>query len=177
MNFQEIIGSLHPAIVHIPIGLLILYALCEFVPLRWVKQLDRWQFVKNVLLIFGTVGVLGALQSGEAAADGRVRAIISTHELFAQITTWLFVILTISQVAPTFKEVLMQKATSFPVVLRLWSGVEYIGRIIRIRVVTVIIAFCGFVALFVTGALGGAIAHGVDADPATSLITKILGLQ
>jgi uncharacterized membrane protein len=177
MSIEELIGSLHPAIVHIPIGLLVLYALFELVPLRWVKQKEQWQFVKTVLLVCGTVGAFGALQSGDAASEGRTKAIIGMHELVAQVTTFVFALLAVSQIIPMIRGAVERRIVSSQFFSKVWSVVDSIGVVIRKRPVTIVLALIGFVALFMTGALGGAIAHGVDADPATSLVTKILGLQ
>ncbi len=177
MNIEEFVGSLHPAVVHIPIGLLVLYALFELIPVRWIKQKEQWQFVKTILLVFGTLGAFGALQSGDAASEGRTKAIIGVHELVAQITTFVFAVLTVSQVIPLIREVVLRRLLTSSTLSKIWTGIESFGRIVQRRPVTIALALVGFVVLFVTGALGGAIAHGVDADPATSLVTKILGLQ
>jgi uncharacterized membrane protein len=177
MGFEEFIGSLHPAIVHIPIGLLVVYALFELVPLRWIKQPERWQFVKTVLLVTGTVGAFGALQSGDAAGEGRTRAIVGMHELMAQVTTVLFVLLTISQIVPFFREKMMRYTTNMPGVRMVWNVLETYSRVMRVRAVTIVLSIAGFIALFMTGALGGAISHGIEADPATVFVVRLFGLQ
>lgn len=177
MGFEEFVGSLHPAVVHIPIGLLVVYALFELVPLRWIKQTERWQFTKMVLLVCGTLGAFGALQTGDAAGGGRTRAIVGMHELMAQITTVIFVLLTISQIVPFFREKVARYTSTLSVVRIIWNALESYSRIVRVRAVTVVLSVAGFMALFLTGALGGAISHGIEADPATAFVVRLFGLQ
>jgi uncharacterized membrane protein len=177
MGIETFIGSLHPAIVHIPIGLLVLYALFELVPLRYIKQKEQWQFVKTVLLVCGTLGAFGALQSGDAASEGRTKAIIGIHELVAQVTTGIFVLLTISQIVPFFREKVARYTPTLSVVRIIWNVLESYSRIVRVRAVTIVLAVAGFIALFLTGALGGAISHGIEADPATAFVVRLFGLQ
>lgn len=175
MNIEEFIGSLHPAIVHIPIGLLVLYSLFELVPLTWIKQKEQWQFVKSILLIFGTIRAW-ALQSGDAASEGRTKAIIGVHEIVAQVTTYIFVVLSVSQIIPIVREVVLRRISTSSVLSRIWGGIESV-RFDGTKASNYNYTAWCFVALFMTGALGGAIAHGVDADPATAFVVRLFGLQ
>ncbi len=102
LNFPPIPdwSSIHPLIVHLPIGTLIFAPLLMFIGLfPWRTTGIRWAAL--LLLAAGTIGCFVAIESGEAASDrreaemtGSARQVATLHEELAEKTAILFSIVT-----------------------------------------------------------------------------------
>lgn len=169
-------GSLHPAIVHIPIGLLFLYSLVEIALLFIPKYRTKLEAGKYLMLMVGTFGGFLALQTGDALEDLYAGvALVDMHALFAASTMWVYAIL-----AGAFTIVYLEKwppiarvferSSFFTLVWhRLFLIIHYIVR----QPLLVLFAIAGLGLLTITGALGGAITHGPDADPFVRFIYSL----
>lgn len=91
---MEFLAELHPLIVHFPIASLILYSLFEITGI-----LIKREFVLKmayVLLVIGIVTAVGAVLTGNQAAEAAViynaewDNVIDKHEDYATITLWYF---------------------------------------------------------------------------------------
>ncbi|MDE2771918.1 MAG: hypothetical protein OXI44_12250 [Bacteroidota bacterium] len=86
--------NLHPMVVHFPIALLMVAFAVDLVALffRRIQFLPR---MSTILYIIGALGTLGAVLSGEAAADsllvtGEASTVLTTHSDLGEITMWWF---------------------------------------------------------------------------------------
>lgn len=169
----------HPLVVHFPIALLTLYALLEFPRFRALLERPYWFYVKAVLVITGTLGAVVARQSGESIEDKfanvpRLNAVVEAHALTANVTLGIFAVLAVAYA--------LRFATDHPRI-QAWTSATRAGRGlaalsagIRHGAVAVPLALSGLIALTITGALGGGLVHGPDADPVVALAYRLFGL-
>lgn len=192
--------NLHPIFVHFPIALLTLYAVLEIaIPLK-IKfyklcKWDRpetsprlaklyqllitpvWNYIKAFLVIVGTVLALPTLQTGEWAEEkfmsyatdyisfvqSEIGQLIELHSTFATATVIIFSILAIAYLLR-----LLPLLASLPQSVQAVS--TKIQNIVLNAYVAPLLALLGIIAITITGALGGAIAHGPDTDPVVQMI-------
>ena len=136
--------ELHPTIVHFPIALIVLAYVFQIItvikPDIVPKYLNLW------VLVPAALSTLPAALSGERAEEslGKIsdgaHETIENHELFAKITTWGILILTIIWVYITLK------GNANPKVQRLF-----------LAFLTLI-----FISVLITGYLGGELVHVWD---------------
>ncbi|MBP6086304.1 hypothetical protein KA478_03885 [Patescibacteria group bacterium] len=121
-------------------------------------------YIKFTFLIIGSVGTMAAILSGEAAAEGINSKLIHTHEEFAEMTRNLFVVLSLIYLAKLYvREKQTSLAHALPPFLQnilAWIA-KYADKIFAPQVLAVV----GLFLVTITGALGGAITYGRDADP------------
>lgn len=168
--------NVHPFIVHFPVALLTLYVLLEFFRLKILTKQTYYFYLKSLLLIFGTAGAGFAILSGKLAEENigeDVNYLVHTHELWAFLTFGLFAICTLSYfiiwVERDFNSQFVIKLKNFV----LWQFFTKFARAFLESPLIVILAFLGFVALSITGALGGSIVYGGNSDPFSQLIYNI----
>ncbi len=174
--------NIHPLLVHFPIALLTIYALMELVPFARFRLHPHWRSVKAFLCVVGSVSAFIAAQSGEmiegSFLGGSRDKLIETHSLFANISIYIFVVLGVSYLVWW----LSQRPDSWfqrSVVDRLrlrkvWLILQKIAAFALWGPVAAGIALAGLIAITITGALGGAIAHGPQVDPFVSVIYGLL---
>ncbi len=99
--------NLHPFIVHFPVALLIVGALCDAVGILC----SRDQILKSgyLLLVLGTVGAIAAALTGEAAGETAqripgIQADLEQHETLTTAAAWLSVALVLARTHLTFKK-------------------------------------------------------------------------
>ncbi|MBI5913541.1 hypothetical protein HY839_03850 [Candidatus Azambacteria bacterium] len=165
--------NIHPLFVHFPIGLLVLYAVLEILPLtRWYPQAP-WGAVKTVLLIFGAAGAVAASGTGEIAekllANEGAEELIEVHKKFATMATLIFGALAYAY----FVRWISEHHRIFEGRLRPLSFLRTIADIIMMRWAAVILALIGLMAITITGGLGAAIVYGPDADPLVTIIYSL----
>lgn len=154
--------NIHPALVHFPIALLSLYAVMELVRFGGFSKQEWWLRAKGLLVVLGTLSSYAATLSGGLAEEMIERGsglhdLIEAHETAAGATMFFFTILAVVYVAS-------------------FVPTKYQSIIIRIRDswLVPILAVAGLVAVFVTGALGGALVYGPEADPFVKVVYSLL---
>jgi uncharacterized membrane protein len=167
--------NLHPIFVHFPIALLFLYSIIKVLPLqKWVPSVG-WRDIERVLLVVGVLGAFTALATGDAAEHlaRPSRQLVGAHANFASIATFIYGALLAGEIAAVIN------AQSI-VYGKKWQWVSTILRFIETllcnHMVSFILAIVGFVAISITGMLGGVMAYGVSADPLSPLLLKLLGI-
>ena len=90
----------HPFIVHFPIALLTVSAICDLVAL--LTERDQYARTGYLLLILGTIGAMAAALSGEAAEGVAeqipgIHDVLENHENLATLAVWVAVILTLGR--------------------------------------------------------------------------------
>ena len=169
------IYNIHPLVVHFPIALLCCYSLLKILPVQSWFPKTSWVSIERFLLSVGTFGILLATSSGDTAKHmvRPDRDLVHTHEFFANLTLWFYMALVIIELLPVIisftrdKKILSEKilypiTRLLPIITKQW--------IIRI------LALLGFLALFLTGLLGGVITHGAATDPIAPFVLNMLGL-
>lgn len=185
--------NLHPLFVHFPIALLVLYALIEiglplkvriYRMLKWEKApwfplmlSPVWNSIKAFLVIAGTLFSFPTLQTGEVAehiyreqalspesfAQSTIGKLIEMHSTFATLSVILFSVLAVGYVAYVLMQIQLSNSTLKTVCI-------YVQKIVLHPVVAIMLSLAGLFAITITGALGGAIAHGPTTDPVVEMI-------
>lgn len=178
MQFQTLLAQLHPVIVHFPIGLLTLYAVLELLPFRKTWTDPRWIFAKRILLFFGTLAVIVAATTGEARGGENIApgTALAMHELMATITKIIFIVLAGAQVVVATTTVVTRWVSKREWMYVIWKILERISNIITLRPVIIVGALAGLIAITLTGALGGGMVYGPEADPMVTVVFKMFGL-
>ncbi|MCB9230489.1 MAG: DUF2231 domain-containing protein [Bacteroidia bacterium] len=86
----------HPLIVHIPIGSLLLAGI--FFALEFIFQKEYYRQAGFIALLVGVLGIVGAIISGNVAEEsvpheGSVFPILQNHATLGWVTAWIFAIL------------------------------------------------------------------------------------
>ncbi len=97
MELGRLFGFLHPALIHFPLVLLLVSFVLEL--LGFARHDVRFASTAKWALILGAVAILFAFVCGNfaeiwAARDGVPQAPMELHELYATVTSWMFVFLT-----------------------------------------------------------------------------------
>ena len=98
--------NIHPLIVHFPIALLIVGALCDAIGI--LGRRDGALRMGYILLILGAVGAVAAAFSGEAAGETAsgipgIGEGIERHENLATAAVWLSIVLALGRIHLTMK--------------------------------------------------------------------------
>jgi len=93
--------ALHPLIVHLPIGILLIVPLFIFLAIVIKRYTLCFSITGLLLMIMGTLGVFIAVSTGESAVElvdrsiKEVSEIIEQHEELAEMTLNIYIILSI----------------------------------------------------------------------------------
>jgi uncharacterized membrane protein len=179
----------HPILVHIPIAFLTIYTLLEICTSFFVRLNTKTVFyIKAFLMLIGIVGVSGALATGEVASqlnrDFVSRTILRAHEEWAEFTSgffWipaiLYILMILSYERSYFEAKIISLFGQQKIIITIFSLVSKVSNFVqKNHWILVIFALVGLVAVTVTGALGGALVYGKDADPFIQIVISILGL-
>ena len=157
--------NIHPIFVHFPIALLFLYSLVKIFPFeKWFPKVS-WRHIETFLLTFGVLGALAAIYTGglvEHLVDSSNRQLVHMHELFAQISAFIYGALLLGEIL-----YFLTPTNSFLI---------FIQNILTKSFVSKILAALGLVAITITGMLGGVIVFGLSADPLAPIVLHILGI-
>lgn len=167
--------DLHPITVHFPIAMLVVWSILEMLPLSKIPIVKNitWQTTKDVLLVIGFLGALVSLQTGEEA-EHLTRAshnLVEMHGSFAGFATFVYGLFVAEFV---FRLDFVRQWTRKIRVAD--SFISLYLKTFSIRWIRFIVVLIAFLALFVTGVLGGVIAYGPDKDPLAPFVLQILGL-
>lgn len=167
--------DLHPIFVHFPIALLFIYSLLKIAPL--VKFLTKisWAHIRQALLVFGFLGALAALTTGEIAEElnNPVHDVVEMHSFFAALSTWLYGLLLGSEFLPIINPMLT-KVNALKFVLPVTLTVE---KILSNKWLAGILAIAALLAILLTGLLGGVMVYGTSADPLAPIVLNLLGIN
>jgi len=166
--------NIHPLFVHFPIALLSIYGFFEVIRIKAWQNTTWIRPLKTVLIVVGVTFAYISLSTGEVAEhalkDRSLRDLVEKHSFFADVTTYLFLFPAISYL---FEGILTTSfANKIPEVIKkimIWYNIKIMATPLKI-----ILAILGVIAVFITGALGGAIVYGPDTDPFVSFIYNVL---
>ncbi|MGI9118259.1 MAG: DUF2231 domain-containing protein [Minisyncoccia bacterium] len=168
--------NIHPIFVHFPIALLFIYSIIKILPLeKWFPTVS-WKHIERALLVFGTLGAFAALTTGEVAEHLAKpnHQLVEMHSLFAGISTWVYTALLLGEILTILKEKFSFKFEKF---VTLNKAINFIQKILTNEIIVLVLAIVGFVAITVTGLLGGVMVYGTSADPFAKIVLQILGIQ
>ncbi len=163
--------DIHPIVVHFPIALLTIYSGMELFVYGTLQQKLWWVPMKRFLLIIGTIGGFFAILTGGVAADvyeqTDTMALVEMHELFAQLSIGLYALLMIRECLLLSLE---EGWIHEPLRLCGCPSQKFETMIHRFfpSLLTPFFSSIAFIALSITGALGGAIVYGPNVDPIVS---------
>lgn len=167
--------NLHPIFVHFPIAFLFLYSLIKLIPLsRWIPSV-AWRDIERVLLVCGAVGLFFATSTGEMA-DSLIKvdhSVKEAHEVSANITGWMYGLLLAGEVIAFLNKGLIQKIR----IVEISKLLTFLEKVFLNKFISNTLVILGFLALFITGLLGGAMVYGESADPLVPIVFKILGIS
>ncbi|MCX6753094.1 MAG: hypothetical protein NTW62_01995 [Candidatus Nomurabacteria bacterium] len=170
--------NIHPIFVHFPIALLFIYSIIKVLPVKkWLPDI-AWVQIERALLFFGVGGAFLSLGTGDMGEHlyRSKRQLIEIHSTFAGIATFLYGAL-------LFGEIVSVLNNSYQNIISKIKSEKIKGLLIKLEDVlchknfSKILAILGFIAIFVTGILGGAIVYGTTADPIAGFILNIFGLN
>jgi len=167
--------NLHPIFVHFPIALLLVYSVIKVLPFKkWFPKV-AWRDLEVLLLFIGVTGAFLGLATGETAEHlvRPNRQLVEMHATFATLSTWLYVVLLLGEVARFVKinNHLNIKSWSLG-----YSTLDFIEKIFCNKTFSIVIALLALISLSITGLLGGVITYGVTADPFAPLVLSLLGI-
>ncbi|MCA9351750.1 hypothetical protein KC929_03160 [Patescibacteria group bacterium] len=165
--------NLHPIIVHFPIAFLILYSLIVILPVkRWFPH-QSWKLTRLLLVGLGFLGILASMSSGEAAQSftSGSREVVHAHEAFASASSWFYGLLLAGEILPFIAGKVL------PHIPRLAWLFTLLNKVLRNQVIVWLLALAGFIALTITGMLGGVLVHGTSADPLAAPLLNLLGIS
>ncbi len=170
--------NFHILLVHFPIALLSVYVAIELVQLVFFRRAVWLVHAKTVILWVGATAVVPTILAGIVIHEPFERAVpelLNAHRTFASLTAGTFLylalcyaIVAIIRVTPPWATALRHR---FPGTYGVLSAIAAGS---TIRPVVQGLALMGFCFLLITGALGGALAHGRDIDPIVSFIYSIV---
>jgi uncharacterized membrane protein len=137
---MEFLADLHPKVIHFPIAFFILYFLFETTGIILKRDyLTKSAFIVLILgLFFSLFSVLTGNQAHQAVKQVQIDAalyndLIEQHELFATITLWYFVAVSV------FRTYLLVNK-------------KFVN---RIRYIFIILGLVGSLLIYLTGTYGG----------------------
>lgn len=179
--------TIHPLFVHFPIALLSVYSLFEVFRLKRLTAKDSWFYIKAVLVILGAVSAIVTLQTGEFDAEStrsyRGNPIFQAHKSAASVTTGIFLAIAACYVIlwivregwheKFFAKLMISEGSP---IRKLFNLVYKIAEVLVGSPLAILFALAGFALLSLTGALGGLLVYGPEADPLTKILYDIVML-
>ena len=167
--------NIHPIFVHCPIALLFTYSIIKILPFKKWFPSFAWRDIERVFLVVGVLGAFVALATGDTAEHliHPNHQLVNMHSTFGALSTWIYEALLIGEIAAYVKERKYSWAVNPSALSKLISFLE---QVLCNRVVSIILALAGFIAISITGMLGGVLAYGTTADPLSPMLLRMLGL-
>ncbi len=168
--------NIHPIIVHFPIAFLFIYSFIKIVPFsKWFPEVS-WKHIERSLLLIGVLGAFAALSTGEIAEQlvNPNHQLVEMHSTFADISVWIYGILLLGEIISIINQNYISHFLQYTKVVKFLAQIE---KLISNNILSKILAFFGFIAIFVTGLLGGVMVFGLSADPIAKFVLIILGIN
>ena len=165
--------DLHPVFVHFPIAFLTIYSIMELARIKKLQSKNYWFYVKAIVVIIGFIGSLLALLTGLSAEqnfprDFPERMVVSVHQFWAYASASIYGFVSLLYaISWADRENFVKNPNKF------WNVLLKIKSIFLDFWFVIILSLCGLAAITITGALGGAIVYGADADPFVSFVYKL----
>lgn len=166
--------NIHPIIVHFPIAMLFVYSFIKILPFRkWLPKIS-WSNIEIVLLLVGVLGAWASSATGETAEHlvRPNREVLSMHKFFAGASTWIYGLLLAGELLPIVSPKILERFNYFSI----GKILNPIQKILSNIYVLKILSLFGFIAILMTGLLGGVMVYGTTADPIAGVVLKILGI-
>lgn len=165
--------NLHPILVHFPVAMLFVYSVVKVLPLKkWFPSVG-WRDIQRVLLLVGVLGAFAALATGDTAEHlvHPARALVDAHSNFATIATFIYGALLVGEIAAVINAQKYVYGTNWQ-----WLAVilQFLETVLCNPIFSGILAVLGFIAISITGLLGGTIAYGLSADPVAPFVLNLL---
>jgi hypothetical protein len=162
--------NFHPIIVHFPVALLSVYSVLELVRFKKVLEQTYWFYIKALFVIFGSLGTVAALLTGDIAAeairhDATLRPVVSMHENFADITTIIFGVLAVCYLISWVQRSGILHFEVGSVWEKLWNLLLKIKHLVIETPLVIPLALAGLISVTITGSLGGFMVYGENLDP------------
>lgn len=156
--------NLHTFFIHFPIGLLMIYGVCELLRFQKVMLWPSWFYIKAFLAIMGAGSAVVAYQFGEIAehTGKHDRQLLDFHVFFAGISVAVFGIM-----AAAYAVLLLEEW--YPLRIPLWGTAVSTSRFL-IGAFAILPAVVGLIAISLTGAFGSAMVHGPESDFVVSFV-------
>ncbi len=164
--------NIHPILVHLPIGIFIVYAAMEILCLD--VKFPTLRNGKRFLAFVGFISGWITLASGEAAehaveakADQVILKLVEAHSVVAGAFVVVAGIL-------AFLSILSWVIETYPTPTVEWQKIAHRFAFLNQRWILVLLALVGLLLITITGGLGGTIVYGPDLDPMTKLLYSIV---
>ena len=149
--------------MHFPIALLVVYSFFEVLNL-FIKR--DWFEMKALLVVLGTIGAMVSRVTGEIAQEAHngayVKKTLELHEGVSGLATGIFVAISVIYILN-----ILIKSEKYRKILEIFSARWFLP----------FLAIIGFIAIGLTGTLGGILAHGCQSDPMTNIVCNLFTLN
>ena len=134
-----------------------------------------WKQIERVILGVGILGACAALATGDTAEHFAhpARALVEMHSNVAALATWIYGAILAGEILAFGNQKYASKFSPKNWIVKLSRFGE---KVLYNQVVAKILAFLGFIAIALTGLLGGAMVYGASADPIAAFVLKLLGV-
>lgn len=171
--------NIHPLFVHFPVALLSIYSIMELLQFKKLRESHSWNIVKAVFVILGSLTSFLAIQTGELAEQAFGNSeLVSVHSQMGELVGWFFGILAFIYLIRTINrefETIKNWLWNAKYIRNVWMVLSKITDILfKQWWIFIILGLMGLWIISVTGALGGAIVYGPDADPFVSFVYNFI---
>ncbi len=160
--------NIHPMLVHFPVAFIFAYAIAEFLRFRKITAQPYWFFVKASLIIFASLSTIPTIIFGLIAkatlADSTLigyEDVVLVHETFAICTAVIAGLVALAYFIAWLNR--YNRALKFSNYARFMLGAP----------ISIIFALILIIMITITGALGGTMAYGPDAEPISHVIYNL----
>lgn len=175
--------NLHPIFVHFPIAFLLLYSVIKIIPFRKLFPKVSWKQTELLLLVVGILGAYLAAYTGEIAEKlvGPNKQLVNMHSNFASISIWTYSAILVGELLYFILPIISVKYNIQDkrerVLGKLFKFLERVKNALTDNAVQTMLSIVGFVAISITGLLGGVMVYGLSADPIAGIVLKMLGID